>query len=85
MGVIQWFRKFFGLDPHLTQRQVYNRLLKKMATLASRGKVLIYKGGHRTLEEALFDPDNYVFIVIVQGKKFNKPKELKEWFQDYKM
>jgi hypothetical protein len=56
-----------------------------MASQASKGKVLIIKGGYRALEEAMFDPDNHVFIVIVQGKKFNKPKELREWFKEYKI
>jgi hypothetical protein len=85
MTAIQWLRNKFGLNPHLTQNQVYCAILKKATSLASKGKVLIYKGGHRTLEEALFEKDNHVFILIIEGKKIKKPKALREWFKDYKI
>jgi len=85
MNLLQWFRSRLGLDPRLSERQVYERLLKVAARMAGKGKAVVLQGGHRTLEEALFDPENHVFILVVQGKKFKKPKELKEWFRDYKI
>jgi hypothetical protein len=85
MTVIQWFRSKFGLDPHLTESQVYYKLLQVSARMARKGKAMVLKGGHRTLEDALFDPENHVFILVVQGKKFRKPKALREWFRDYKI
>jgi len=85
MTLIQWFRSKFGLDPHLSERQVYDKLLQVSARMARKGKAVVLKGGHRTLEEALFEKENHVFILVVQGKKFKKPKALREWFRDYKI
>ena len=85
MTAIQWFRNKFGLDSHLSQNQVYHKLLQVSAKMARKGKAFVYQGGHRTLEKALFDPENHVFILVVQGKKFKKPKDLEEWFRDYKI
>jgi hypothetical protein len=85
MALLQWLRNKFGFDPHLSESQVYYKLLRIAARMARKDKAFILKGGYRTLEEALYDPKNHVFILVVQGKKFKKPKALKEWFQDYKI
>jgi hypothetical protein len=85
MKAIQFFRRLAGLDPHLSEKRTYELLLKKMAAQARKGRAVVLKGGYKTLEEAMFDPDNHVFIVVVEGNKFRKPKALREWFKDYKI
>jgi len=85
MTLIQWFRDKLHLDPHLTQGQLYYEFLQTASKLAKKDKVLIYKGGPRVLEEALFDPENHVFILVVQGRKIKKPREVREWFKEFKV
>lgn len=85
MTALQWFRDRFGLDPHLSQSQVYCEFLKRASRLASRGKASIRMGGYRNLEEAMFEPKDHVFILTVHGSKIKRPREVREWFKDFKM
>lgn len=85
MTLIQWIRDKLHLDPHLTQNELYFEFLRTASKLARKGKVMLYKGGYKTLEEVMYDPENHVFILVVQGRKIAKPKELREWFRDYKL
>jgi len=84
MRAIQWFRQKFGLDPQLSDEQLYCAFLKKSSKLASLGKAEIYTGGYKVLEKMLGNSEDHVFILVIKGSKIQKPKELKEWFKDYK-
>jgi hypothetical protein len=83
MNLIQWIRTFFNLDPHLKPNQVSEAFLKKASVLAKRGHVEIMKGGYRTLEKAMSDLDNTVFIISINKKYIPKPKPVDRWFKDY--
>lgn len=85
MTLLQWFRDRLGLDPRMSKEQLYAEMLTRAARLARRGKVEVLQGGYRALESAMYDHKNHVLIVVVKGRKIKRPKELLQWFQDFKM
>jgi hypothetical protein len=72
----------FGFDPKLTRQQLNHEMLKRVTKMSSKGYVEVWSAGHRSLEEALSDQDNRVFLLVINARYIPKPKPLKEWFDN---
>ena len=81
MNLLQRIRVLFGYD--LAQDQVNIEILNIAKKLARKGHVEIMKGGYLTLEKAMSDLNNHVFIVSINGRYIPKPPQLKQWFKEY--
>ena len=82
--MIQAFRRFFRIDQYSTNEKLTASFLKRAGKLAKTGKAQVYFGGYKVLELMLTEADDDVFILVLKGSKIQKPKELKQWFSDYK-
>jgi hypothetical protein len=82
MKLIQRIRQLCGLDPKLTRQQLNVVMLKKTVKMAERGHAEIWTAGYKTLERALADQDNHVFLLVINGRYIPKPKPLEDWFEE---
>ena len=85
MTLIQWLRDRFGLSVELSSSQLNEEFLKRAAKLAKKKKVEIFMGGPKVLADALTDPKDYAFIVVIKASKIQRPKQLRQWFKDIKI
>jgi hypothetical protein len=85
MTFIQWIRNKFNLDPKLTKNQINEIFFEECSKLARKGYAVVYQASPKILMEETYKSDNFVFILVIKNKEIPKPKDLKKWFQEYKI
>lgn len=77
----RWFVIKFFKRP-LTNNELNANFLKSASKLTTKGAVEIYQGGFRAFNDALYDPDNAVYILVIKTHKY-KNIRLRELFKHY--
>lgn len=76
------FKKLFNKELNTNEQTI--SFLQKTTKLAKKRKVEIFFGSREAINDLLLDPNNYVYLLVLKGTKFNKPKHLKQWFMEFK-
>ena len=76
-----YFRKLFRRE--MSKLETQELFLKNVANLTSRGIVHIKNPTLRNLTDAVYHPENYVCILVVNRENFFEFTELRKWFDQY--
>ena len=77
----RWFIVKFFRRP-LTGMEMDATFLNRASKLRRKGVVEIYRGGWRAFNDAMVDPDNAVYILVIKTQK-RKNLHLREQFKTY--
>ena len=78
----RWFARRFFKRP-LTREEAVQAFLKRTEQISrGGGTVKIYSAGVQALQQALYDPDNVVYLLVIKTNR-SKDLNLQKWFSNY--
>ena len=82
MKLIDWIKFKFGRNN--SGGDLQSKFFKCVDKFSRNGRVEIYNGSIRALNDSLFNRHKRVYIIVIDVEDLNAEKEFKKWFEEYK-